>query len=204
MLKSETKPLHSTSACQHGTAKYPLRLVEVKTFTILEGNRSFLKESLFWGQLPTCIVVGFVDSNASNGNIAKSPFNFKNYDINFVCVYRDGTQIPLSPLQLDFNNNKFIRSYLRLFSQTFQYFAETGLALFRSDFGGGYMLFAFDLTLQLNSSDPAFELIKSGNIRLEVHFAAANPRTLTAVVFTELDNLLQGDDQRHVAFDYTA
>ena len=105
-------------------------------------------------------MVGFVDNNAYNGNIAKSLFNFKNYDINFVCVYRDGTQIPSSPLQPDFNNNKFIRSYLRLFSQTSQYFADTGLALSRSDFGGGYTLFAFDLTPQLNSSDLAFESIK--------------------------------------------
>ena len=149
-------------------------------------------------------MVGFVDNDAYNGNITKSPFNFKNYDINFVCVYRDGVQIPSSPLQPDFNNNKFIRSYLRLFSQTSQYFADTGLALSRSDFGGGYTLFAFNLTPQLNSSDPAFELIKSGNIRLEVHFAAATPRTLTAVVLAEHDNLLQVDDQRHVAFDYTA
>ena len=88
--------------------------------------------------------------------------------------------------------------------QTSQYFADTGLALSRSDFGGGYTLFAFDLTPQLNSSDPTFELIKSGNIRLEVHFADVTPRTLTAVELAEHDNLLQIDKDRHVAFDYTA
>ena len=45
--------LAHAKALQHGTAKYPLRRVEVKMFTIPQGNRSFLKESLFWGQLPT-------------------------------------------------------------------------------------------------------------------------------------------------------
>ena len=93
---------------------------------------------------------------------------------------------------------------MRLYSQTSQYFADTGLALSRSDFGGGYTLFAFDLTPQLNLSDPIFDLIKSGNIRLEVHFANATPRTLTADVLAEHDNLLQIDKDRHVAFDYTA
>ena len=127
-----------------------------------------------------------------------------NYNINFVCIYRDGTQIPSSPLQPDFKNNKYICSYLRLFSQTSQYFADTGLVLSRSDFGGGYTLFAFDLTPQLNSSDPTFELIKSGNIRLEVHFADATPHMLTTVVLAEHDNLLQIDKDRHVAFDYSA
>ena len=149
-------------------------------------------------------MVSFVDNDANNGNIAKLPFNFMNYDINFECVYRDGTQIPSSPLQPNFENNKFICSYLRLFSQTSQYFADTGLALTRSDFGGGDSLFVFDLTPQLNSSDPTFELIKNSNIRLEVHFAAATPRILTAVVLAEHDNRLQVDEQRHVAFNYNA
>ena len=107
--------LAHAKALQHGTAKYPLRHVEEKKFTIPEGNRSFLKKSWFLGQLLTHLVVGFVDNNAYNGNIAKSPLNFMNYDIDFVCVYRDGTQILSSPLQLDFKNNKFIRSYWRLF-----------------------------------------------------------------------------------------
>ena len=88
--------------------------------------------------------------------------------------------------------------------QTSQYFADTGLALTRSDFGGGYTLFAFDLTSQLNSSDLTFEFIKNENIRLEVHFASVTPCTLTAVVLAEHDNLLQVDEQRHVAFDYNA
>ena len=196
--------LAHAKALQHSTAKYPLRHVEVKTFTIPQENRSFSKESLFCGQLPARLVVGFVDNNACNGNIAKSPFNFMNYNIDCKCVYRDGTQIPSLPLQPDFENNKFIHSYLRLFSQTSQYFANTNLTLSGYDFGGGYTLFAFDFTPQLNSSDPTFELIKSGNIRLEVHDADATPRTLTAIVLAEHDNLLQIDKDRHVAFDYTA
>ena len=114
--------LAQAKALQQDTAKYPLRRVE--TFTVPQGNRSFLKESLFLGQLPTRLVVGFVDNDAYNGNVTKSPFNFMNYDINFVCIYCDGTQIPSSPLQPDFENNKYIRSYLRLFSQTSQYFGR--------------------------------------------------------------------------------
>ena len=64
--------LAHAKALQHGTAKYPMRRVEVKTFTIPRGNRSFSKESLFLRQLPTCLVVGFVDNDAYNGNIAKN------------------------------------------------------------------------------------------------------------------------------------
>jgi len=119
-------------------------------------------------------------------------------------VYRDGFQIPCKPLQPDFTNDRFIRSYLNLYTQTGQYYRDTGNGLSRDEYKNGSALFAFDLTPHLDSSDETFELIKHGNIRLEIHFAAATARTLTVVVFSEYDNLLEIDQQRQVAFDYTA
>ena len=163
--------LAHTKALQLATAKYPLRRVEVKSFTVPMGNRSITKENLFLGQLPTRIVVGVVDNDAYNGAIQKSPFNFKHNNINFITICRDRVQIPSKPLQPDFN---------------------------------GCALFAFDLTPQLDSAEIEFELIKHGNIRIEIHFADAVAQTLTAVVFAENDNLLEIDHDRQIAFDYTA
>ena len=147
---------------------------------------------------------GVVDNDAYNGVIAKSPFNFQHNHINFVAIYRDGVQIPSKPLQPDFANDRFIRSYFGLYSQTRQHYRDTGNAISREKYKNGCALFAFDLTPQLNSSDDVFELMKNGNIRLELHFAKASPRTLTVIVFAEHDNLLEIDRERHVAFDYTA
>ena len=196
--------LAHTKALLHGTAKYPLRRVEVKTFTIPRGNRSVIKENLFLGQLPTRLVFGVVDNDAYNGVIAKSPFDFQHNHINFVAIYRDGLQIPSKPLQPDFVNDRFIRSYFWLYSQTRQHYRDTGNAISREQYKNGCALFAIDLTPQLNSSDDVFELIKNGNIRLELHFAEATPCTLTVIVFAEHNNLLEIDRERHVAFDYTA
>ena len=101
--------------------KYPLRRVEVKTVTVPQGNLSILKENLFGGRLPTRLIVGLVDNDSYNGTIAKSPFNFQHNNINFIAIYRDGVQILCKPLQPDFENERFIRSYLGLFTQTSQY-----------------------------------------------------------------------------------
>jgi len=128
---------------QHGTAKYPLRCVEVKTFTIPQGNRSISKENLFLGQLPTRLVVDVVNNYAYNGVAVKSPFNFQHNNINFISIYRDGVQIPRKPLQPNFGSDHFIRSYL---SQTGQYYRDTGNGLSRDQYKNGYALFAFDLT----------------------------------------------------------
>ena len=110
--------LAHVKALQHATAKYPLRRVEVKSFTVPTGNQSITKENLFLGQLPTRLVVRVVDNDAYNGVITKSPFHFKYNSINFMMIYRDGVQISSQPLQPDFTNDHFIRSYLHLFKQT--------------------------------------------------------------------------------------
>ena len=195
--------LAHTKALQLVTAKYPLRRVEVKSFTIQMGNRSITKENLFLGQLPTRIVVGVVDNNACDRAIQKTPFNFKHNNINFITIYRDGIQIPSRPLQPDFANDRFIRSYMHLFTQTGQYYRDIGNAISREQFKNGCVLFAFDLTPQLDSAEIGFELIKHGNIRIEIHFADVVAQTLTAVVFAENDNLLEIDHDRQIAFDYT-
>ena len=199
-----TVQLAHVKALQHATAKYPLRRVEVKSFTVPTGNRSITKENLFLGQLPTRLVVGVVDNDAYNRVITKSPFYFKHNNINFMTIYRDGVQIPSKPLQPDFANHRFIRSYLRLFTQTRQYYRDTGNAISQEQYKDGCALFAFDLTPQMDSSEVGFELIKHGNIRIEIHFTTAIARTLTVIVFAENDNLLEIDQNRNVAFDYTA
>ena len=45
--------LAHTKALQLATAKYPLKRVEVQSFSVPMGNRSITKENLFLGQLPT-------------------------------------------------------------------------------------------------------------------------------------------------------
>jgi len=59
-------------ALQNSTAKYSLRRVEVKSFTLPRGNLSWTKESVFLGQ-PKRLVVAFVDNDAYNGPFRKTP-----------------------------------------------------------------------------------------------------------------------------------
>ena len=108
-------------------------------------------------------------------------------------LYRDGVQIPAKPLQPDFANDRFIRSYLRLFSQTGQYYRDTGNNISREQYKNGCALFTFYLTPQMDSGEVGFALIKHGNIRIEIHFANATTHTLTVLIFAEHDNLLEID-----------
>ena len=119
-------------------------------------------------------------------------------------MYKDGEQISSRPLQPDFAGRRFIRSFLSLYTETGQYHLDEGINLIKDDFKGGNALFAFDLTPDLGSRGENFELVKNGNLRLEVHFAQALPATVNAVIYVEFDNLLQIDKSRNVVFDYNA
>ena len=68
-------------------------------------------------------------------------------------TYRDGVQIPSKPLQPNFTNDSFVRCYVRLFTQTGQYYRDTGNTISREQYKDGCALFAFDLTPQMNLSE---------------------------------------------------
>ena len=58
--------LAHAKALENGTAKYPIRRVVCKTFTVPQGFRDISHEKLFSGQLPTRVVVGLVTNEAFN------------------------------------------------------------------------------------------------------------------------------------------
>lgn len=97
------------------TVKFPLRRVEVKTFTIPQGTQSKITDHLFQGQMPKRIVLGFVENAAFNGDLTKNPFNFKNANVKKLDVSINGETITTRPFEPDFANDLYLRSYLSLY-----------------------------------------------------------------------------------------
>nr|XP_034317022.1 uncharacterized protein F54H12.2-like [Crassostrea gigas] len=87
------------------TAKYPLRRVDVKTFTIPTGTQSKISDHLFQGQMPKRIVLGLVGNDAFNGTTNKNPFNFKNCKVKRLDVTINGETISTRPYEPDFEND---------------------------------------------------------------------------------------------------
>ena len=149
------------------------------------------------------MVVGVVDNDGYNSVITKSPFNFKNNNINFMTIYRDEIQIPSKPL------NQILPTIV-LFEVMFVCLRKqvrtivTQEILFRENSTKTVVLCLFLISPPDGFKRGGFELIKHGNIRIEIHFATATARTLTVIVFAKHDNLLEIDQDRNVAFDYTA
>ena len=195
--------LAHAKALEKGTAKYPLKRVVLKTFSIPQNNLSAVQDNLFLSQLPTRIVIGLVDSAAFNGHYAKNPFNFRPHGLSFLSLFLEGKQIPAKPLTPDFDNKLYVRSFFNLFTGTGSVNKDDGNYLEYRDFPGGYALYAFDLSPSLLDGNQV-ELVKSGSLRLELKFKAALPEPVHVIAYAELDSLLEIDRSRQILTDFTS
>ena len=188
-------------ALEQGNAKYPIRRVVCKTFTVPRGNMDFSQENLFAGQLPTRLVIGCVDNDSFNGSYEKNPFNFKHYNLTQIKVYLDGQQQHIKPLEPNFANNQYIAAYMSLFTGTGKHMKDEGNDLDRSDYPGGYTLYAFDLTPDLAELDH-FNLSREGSVRVDLRFANALANTINVIAYAEFENVIEIDRNKNVLFDY--
>lgn len=186
------------------TAKYPITRVEIKTVTISRDIQSKTIDNLYLGQLPKRCIIGFVDSVALNGSFALNPYNFQHFNHNFLALYVDSVQIPSKPLTPDFEKGLFTRSYHTLFSGSGVHFGDIGNNISLDEYPQGYCLAAFDLTPDLSCHDNHWNIIKSGSLRVEIRFSKPIEKTITAVIFSEFDNIIEIDRNRNVIIDYSS
>lgn len=199
--------LHLNELKKGTNAKYPIRRVDCKTYTIPTGNPSLYRDDLFNGQVPKRIVLGMVDSDAFNGSYTKNPFSFKLYEANSVKLNVDGEMIPFQPLNLKLtqaSQRNFMEAYQTLFSGTGRLFADSGIDISRQDYNKGYGLIVFDLTPDLCSTSDHFNQRQKGNVSLDIQFSTGLPNAINLVVFGEFESIVEIDYSRHVTFDYSA
>lgn len=196
--------LAHAKALEQSNAKYPIRRVVCKTFTVPAGFMDVSHEKLFSGQLPSRLVIGLVDNEAFNGALGRNPFNFQHFNLNEISVYLDGQQQhAIKPLRPDYEHGQYISSYLSLFSGTGKVNKDDGNFIDRNEYGDGYALYAFDLSPDL-AEDDHFNLSQDGSVRLALKFGAGLARTVTVVAYAEFQNVIEIDRNRNAVFDFTS
>ena len=123
--------------------------------------------------------------------------------MNFFYLYIDDVQIPLKPLEPDFNIKQYVDAYHTLYSGTGTRFLDDGYQITRADFPNGYCLFKFDLTADMSTNDlNHWNLIKHGSVQLDVRFSTSTAVTLNCLMYAEFLNILEIYALRQVIVDF--
>jgi len=163
--------LSHAKTLERSPAKYPIRRVVCKSFTIPQNYINVSHEKLFSGQLRMRVVIELVDNRAYNGDRQRNPFSFQHFNLNEVAVYLDGQQQhAVRPVQPDYGYRLYIRAYNSMFAGTGKVgklCKDEGLYISREDYSAGYALHAFDLTADVGEEDH-FSLVRQGSVRFLV------------------------------------
>jgi len=115
-----------------------------------------------------------------------------------------GNRFFQKPLFLKFDKaggQNFIAGFQSLFSGSGKLSQDVGNQISRSDYGAGYTALCFDLSPDHCLVDH-FELLKQGNLCVELHFARALANTVNLIIYAEFENVIEIDTNRNVLSYY--
>ena len=184
-------------------AKYPFTRGEVKTFEIVQNNKSVTHDNIFLGKLPTRLFIAFVDSDSYSGVKDSNPFKFQHFDIDFLVLYKNGVQIPSHPFTPNFKGKEAKRSYLSIFHATNTFYSEKSINISYDEFLNGYTMWGFDLTSDQCDSDNFYHPTENGNIKLEVKFKKQLAKNVTCILYADYDDILMITHDRNIITDFT-
>jgi hypothetical protein len=118
-------------------------------------------------------------------------------------LYLDGQPQTISPIEVDFANNQYIRGFLSIFSGTNKLGKDEGIDINRSEYAQGYTIVAWDLTPDMAERDH-LNLNKEGTVRLDCKFRNALPVTINVIVYAEFESILELDRNKNVLCDYSS
>ena len=188
---------HNTVLMNGTDIKYPINKVETQFFSITQGRQSERINLILNRQEPKRILLTLVEHAAKNGTYTKSPFAFKNFNLNSIGLTVNGHPVPNKPLRVDYESSAYIQAYMHFMIATGKAFTDEGNCITRHQYANGFAVYAFDLTGDLCEGTDV-HLIKNSTTVLEVTFKEPLASTLSLFVYAEGDDIIQVNNSRVV------
>ena len=177
---------------------YPLRRVEVKTYTLAPGSVQNINENLLTGLLPDRIIIGLVESSKYIGTIVSNPFEFKDFQLSYIDVSVNGENSSNLATHVNFAQNQYIQLYYNLFDGLGVTNDDTGIELTRTEFKTCPLM-----AYNLRHVKDGFTTPKHGNVKIELKFRRGLEHAVTVVVYAEYQSILYIDKNKNIFYkDY--
>jgi hypothetical protein len=183
-------------------AKYTIKKCMMKSFFISPGRYEYTT-NIFMDQIPRKVTLGLLTHGDYVGNLKKSCFNFKPFNVREISIIANGRCIPHAPYALDYANHNAVRPFVDLMEAVGYGSTPHGNGITYPQFLKTHCIYSFVLT-NSGSDDNVLDLIKNGTTAVEIKFANPVPYGgVTMVVMGEADSLLMIDKNRTIASDTT-
>jgi hypothetical protein len=174
----------------------------LKSFFITDGRYEF-NTNIFTDEVPRRVILGFVEHDAYNGNIKKSPFDFKHFNIQEISINCSGRTYPQTLYKLNYTQKKYARAYHDMCENLGMAFSNESNSITYKMFERGWNLYVFNLTNSMDN-EPGFELIKDGTTAVSIRFSERTPNGgITMIAYGEVDSLVLVDRNRQITSDIT-
>lgn len=184
-------------ALERSLVQMPFTRTEIKTFTLSTGLKSVTIPNAVNGPLPSRMILTMVSNSAFNGDLKKNPFHFKHYSLNHISLSENGVQIPATAYVPNFEKNVYARNYMSLFTDLAKH--DTNI---KYDEYKDLCFYVFDLTQDFSASDPFSNVLRSGDLSVQLRFEKDLPETVTLLVYLEMQSLIEIDKSRNVFTDF--
>lgn len=188
---------HNKLLSQGKKVQYPINDTDTQFFTITPGRQNERINILQNKQEAKIIIVGLTSHTAKHGSYMHSPFKFEHFNISSINLNVNGRNILNKPLHLSFSEDIYTRAYHNLQAVCDKTFANEGNDIKLKDYKSGLCLFAFDNTPDQCRGE-GLHLTRNSTTILELTFAQPVAETVSVLVYTEFDDLLEIDQTRVV------
>lgn len=177
-------------------AKYPMRKIEMKPYTLPVGTLSNYNENLITGFLPDRIVIGLVNSRNVHGTYASNPLVFEHFGLQHISVTCNSEVITNYAMDVDFDNDRALRAYASVFEGLGLADCDSGVDLTLEEYKSSKTFFVYDLRHLRNAFCPP----RHGNCVINLKFKTALTEVLTVMCYLEYQSVLHINSDRNVFF----
>jgi hypothetical protein len=185
---------------QTNNASYDFKRTIIKNFSIPSGVNTFNIENMFSGQLPTNMLLMFLDNDAFAGSLSKNPFNFQHFNINQIQLNVNGNYVLNQPITLDPESGLVAKAYHDLHLGLNYANKDFGLQFDQNDFTKGFTIFAFDLTPTKRQNVVNFS--DTGILKGEIKFKTPLTQPVVMLVYAEFNNNFEVTSSKNVIVNY--
>ncbi|XP_067658220.1 uncharacterized protein F54H12.2-like [Haliotis asinina] len=182
---------HNTLFENNSNALYPFTKSEVKVNSIPVSQLTHTIDNVS-NPIANRYIIAFVESKSLNESYDKNHFNFQSSMLKTVSLYVNGVSVPGRPTRAD-----DVNSYVNMFDGMGFWRENRGNFISRGEFLLGNALFVFELE-ELCGESEYLNLVKTGNVRLEIEFKAALTKTLSCIILSERNSIIEIDQARNV------